>query len=265
MLNPGQAVGECLIKFCAEGAGEYELNILVRTAKRKEGNEIWSNNMYGAIFQQIIGSPLCVKVKPLPEQTLVAIAGSDSASNLLKTVESFNCKQSVSQKWQAFPPLPDKRRHHAACCTSGRIVVIGGHDGTTWLDSCVSLDAKCLPFQWNQLPALGTPRSSLAACVSGRFVYALGGVGSTGRLKSAEVICLDIDDAWAPLPQMLHVRARFENVSKIGNLLDMVLLLLVTRLLLLADTTDQTFYPAQNLCQYVIRMVELQHGIIYDR
>ena len=88
----------------------------------------------------------------------------------------------VDKKWvEHFPPMPIKQSHTAAVTTQNHLIVAGGYDGSSLLNTVKVMDVQTLV--WSTAASLPHPYSSASAAICGDQLYMLGG-NDDGRTKS---------------------------------------------------------------------------------
>jgi hypothetical protein len=115
----------------------------------------------------------------------------------------------------AHPPLlHDRASFAAALLPEGRAVCAGGED----VAGVASITAEVLEppeqgspddvWRWRELPNMGVQRESTAGCVlsDGRFAVFGGRDENGSHMASCEVLTLDREKRWEPLPPMREAR-----------------------------------------------------------
>ena len=65
--------------------------------------------------------------------------------------------------WSTLPDMTTKRSHFAAVVCEGTVMVMGGRDGSSALQSAAAFDVETR--QWSMLPSMTTKRYGCAAVV----------------------------------------------------------------------------------------------------
>jgi hypothetical protein len=88
------------------------------------------------------------------------------------------------------PMLCARRRSHSSVCHHPYLYVIGGHDGTQWMEACERYSFQ--DNQWKVLPPLPTACYYSSAIVVEDAVYVLGGLGGVCKeyLNVIQKLCL---------------------------------------------------------------------------
>lgn len=88
------------------------------------------------------------------------------------------------------PMLCARRRSHSSVCHNPYLYVIGGHDGSQWMEACERYSFQ--DNQWEVLPPLPTACYYSSAIVVEDAVYVLGGLGGMCKeyLNIIQKLCL---------------------------------------------------------------------------
>ena len=106
--------------------------------------------------------------------TVKILFGSGVQNKLLSLVDT---------KWvEHFPPMPTKRSHTAAVTTQHHLIVAGGVDGSSRLNTVEVMDIQTLV--WSTAASLAHPYSNVSAAICGDQLYMLGGNDKDGLTKS---------------------------------------------------------------------------------
>ncbi len=91
--------------------------------------------------------------------------------------------------WSPLPSMTTKRTGCAAVLCERSVMVMGGFDGSSELQSAAAFD---LDTQlWSPLPSMTTKRHGCAAVLSERSVMVMGGYDGSSGLQSAEELALE--------------------------------------------------------------------------
>lgn len=117
-------------------------------------------------------------------ETLLVMGGYDGESHVpLNTMEALDLR---TKKWSVLPRMPTRRADFATVELHGRVVVIGGWDGSRVLDEVLMYNP--LTKLWTKLPPMLERRNGCAASVllDGRIIVVGGwtGSGSLGGNKA---------------------------------------------------------------------------------
>jgi N-acetylneuraminic acid mutarotase len=104
--------------------------------------------------------------------------GSGTASRRLDVFDP------ATNTWTTRAAMPTARVAAAAAVTQGRLYVIGGRNGTTYLDAVEAYDP--LNNSWSAPTAMINPRAGLGAAGIGQLIYTVGGRNSDRILSIAE-------------------------------------------------------------------------------
>ena len=100
---------------------------------------------------------------------------------------------SEEDRWYLVPPMKTARRGAGAAALHGKLFVIGGSDGTNFLNSVECYDPST--DEWKTVASLNIPRHNVGTVVIKDHIYTVGGFGGTSFLKSIE--CYDAkNDKW---------------------------------------------------------------------
>ena len=130
-------------------------------------------------------------------QTVVVLGGYKQSQGYTNSVLLLNLAEE-SKKWREGPPLNDNRAYHAAVVCSGGVYVIGGHNGSSPLDSIERIDVENLYSgssaistcnQWTTLNCrLSTTRHGCSAVmVYNRYILVIGGY-NRNYLSSVDIV-----------------------------------------------------------------------------
>ena len=101
-------------------------------------------------------------------------------------VERYDLRR---DRWRRMPDMPVAVNHPAAAAYRGRLYVHGGYRGRRDLSSATGALQRFNPRtrRWRRLRGSRAPRAAHALAVVGRRMYAAGGSGTSGSLRSLEV------------------------------------------------------------------------------
>jgi Kelch motif protein len=119
-----------------------------------------------------------------------------TATGNTRTVERFD---PAAGRWRRAPDLIFPRSGAGAATVHGRIVVFGGEDFDSMIETAEVLDPRI--GRWRRLPDMATPRHSLGAASSGSRVYAIEGSPTPRAGASSTLEALDL-----PLPTRPRLR-----------------------------------------------------------
>lgn len=135
--------------------------------------------------------------------SLYVAGGLDaSGSSSLSSMECWSPQS--AQAWSLGPDSGQRRFAHAAVELEGKLVLLGGHDGSQCLKSVQRFDPAT--ERWEQLPPLREPRANLTAAVVGGKIFAVGGNYGSSVLSSVEVFDPADGGAWSPGPSLRRGR-----------------------------------------------------------
>ena len=101
---------------------------------------------------------------------VIICGGSDGCDEILNTVECFDPE---SSQWTLLTDMPTPLFGHSLVSYKNKLVVMGGQNGITALDSVMVLDS--LDGNWQQLPSMKYPRMKFFAITLGSEIFAIGG------------------------------------------------------------------------------------------
>ena len=155
-------------------------------------------------------------------QTVVFLGGYNYSQGYVNSVLLLSLAQENKQ-WREGPPLNVKRGYHAAVVCSGRVYVIGGHNGRP-LDTIERIDIETLSSgslansttnQWTTLNCrLSTPRYGCSAVVVyNRYIVVMGGYNSGNDLSSVDIIDTAVESNHTVIagPSMIVPRSGCES------------------------------------------------------
>ena len=143
--------------------------------------------------------------------------GGRKASDL-RNVYSSVCQMKLSEtnlKWEKAAPMIEKRCNMGAAVFDGSMVVAGGWNGETWLESteyCSDPSSK-----WQMAPSLKQRRSNNALVVCNDVLFALGGCDGVTCLSSVEQLH-SLDGEWKDVAPMLTRRYGFAAACLNGSI-----------------------------------------------
>ncbi len=70
---------------------------------------------------------------------IYVIGGCNNEGDEVNTLQSFDM---ITQAWTTLPPMTETRKYHAVCLQGDRIIVVGGHNGSEYLETCEAFDTK---------------------------------------------------------------------------------------------------------------------------
>ncbi|MGQ0535615.1 MAG: Kelch repeat-containing protein [Methanobacteriota archaeon] len=100
-------------------------------------------------------------------------------------VAAFEAYDPSADRWETLPEVPVKRGSLQAVAWDGRLVVLGGQNGTQTFADVDLYDPAARA--WSKLPPLPTPRHGFAAVEEGGAVYALLGGPEPGLSVTGSV------------------------------------------------------------------------------
>ena len=130
-------------------------------------------------------------------QTVVVLGGDKQGQGFTNSVLLMNLAEKTKQ-WREGPPLNSNRAYHAAVICNGGVYVIGGHNGSSRLDSIERIDVENLcsesmesstSNQWKTVTCrLSTRRNECSAVVvHNRYIVVIGG-SNRNLLSSVDII-----------------------------------------------------------------------------
>jgi N-acetylneuraminic acid mutarotase len=136
---------------------------------------------------------------PASGSRIYAVAGSDTAGNMVGTVEAYDPAQKT---WSTTASLPNPLRQYCAAASSGgQLHILGGYDDSyTPLATHDVFDPAT--NTWASKAPLPTARGGLAAVAgSDGLIYAIGGSGPGNPLPTVEAYD-PAHDSWVSKPQL---------------------------------------------------------------
>ena len=116
----------------------------------------------------------------------------------------------IALKWVEVAPMNVKRRSMGAAVFKDLLVVVGGYDGNSVLDSVECYTPKW--DEWKTLFPLKQARSGCCLVACDNYLYALGGCSDGTYLSSVERLC-DLDENWCKIQSMQTERWRLAVVN----------------------------------------------------
>ena len=118
--------------------------------------------------------------------------------------------QDVALRWTEISPMNVKRRSMGAAVYQDLLLVAGGFDGNTALDS-----VECYTPQWDEwklISSLKQARSGCGVVACDDFLYTLGGCCDGNCLSSVERLC-EMHEPWSKIQPMQTQRWRLAVVN----------------------------------------------------
>ena len=116
-------------------------------------------------------------------KVLVAGGAVEVASLPAVALASTELYDPTTGRWTPAGNLASPRYQHAAALVANELLVCGGTSGQEALASCEKFGTS-----WGPAPSMASARAELTLIASGTRVLAAGGRGSSGALKTAEVL-----------------------------------------------------------------------------
>ena len=140
---------------------------------------------------------------------LYAMGGFDGTFHVppsrCSTVERFDPS---TGRWTFLSPMINARSDAGAVSYKGKIWIVGGYNGTTYLQSVERYSPAT--DTWEEMADLNLARGGLGCAVLNNRLFAIGGFSYFARLDAVE--WLDLDDrsrAWESAPKMILKRSNF--------------------------------------------------------
>ncbi|KAL4424907.1 hypothetical protein ABPG77_009636 [Micractinium sp. CCAP 211/92] len=109
---------------------------------------------------------------PIQRGEVLLVGGHDGGTWL----DSVDCFSPADCLWSSLPLLGKPRSFAAAVSTSNEVFVAGGGNGVDWYDSVLRYDRRAgSAGGWTELAPLQVARGSLAAGISGGYLFVYGG------------------------------------------------------------------------------------------
>jgi hypothetical protein len=118
--------------------------------------------------------------------SLTAIGGDKNSApdNKLLTLPNDGSEK----KWvEQFPPMPTKRSHTAVVSTKEHLIVAGGKNESSQLDTVEVMNIQTLV--WSRAASLPHPYSQASATICGDYFYMLGGFDKGGARTKSVLTC----------------------------------------------------------------------------
>eukprot|EP00964_Phaeocystis_antarctica_P038380 scaffold21958_cov66-Phaeocystis_antarctica.AAC.1 len=147
-----------------------------------------------------------------------AIGGDDNVGDACDVVEAYD---PLSGAWTRVASLPVARSFHTATVIDGKIYVLGGYTDDDQV-GCVATDRvdvyDPVADSWQQLAAMPTARSSLAAAVVDGKIYVSGGFTASGHTSDAFEAYDPVTNRWTTLAGLSQARAFHTSAAFNGKL-----------------------------------------------
>ncbi|CAH8561621.1 unnamed protein product [Heterobilharzia americana] len=115
-----------------------------------------------------------------------------TSSRYETTSHTSTIQQNNTSGWYSVASMLHRRCRHGAAAIRDRIIVAGGYDGASFLqsvemfDPTVGPDCNGLLGQWTEITSLSVPRSRVGLAVTAGCLYAIGGYDGTTQLRTVE-------------------------------------------------------------------------------
>ncbi|CAH8547381.1 unnamed protein product [Schistosoma rodhaini] len=101
-------------------------------------------------------------------------------------------RQNPTNVWYSVASMLHRRCRHGSTAFRDRIIVAGGYDGASFLQSVEMFDPTTGPDrnglhgQWTEISSLSVPRSRVGLAVTAGCLYAIGGYDGSAHLRTVE-------------------------------------------------------------------------------
>ncbi|KAK4471595.1 hypothetical protein MN116_005008 [Schistosoma mekongi] len=123
----------------------------------------------------------------------------EKGGDILRALSTFShretnphVRQNPTNVWYSVANMLHRRCRHGATAFRDRIIVAGGYDGASFLQSVEMFDPTTGPDhnglygQWTEILSLSVPRSRVGLAVTAGCLYAIGGYDGTTHLRTVE-------------------------------------------------------------------------------
>ncbi|CAH8540700.1 unnamed protein product [Schistosoma intercalatum] len=131
-------------------------------------------------------------------------------------------QQSPTNVWYSVANMLHRRCRHGATAFRDRIIVAGGYDGASFLQSVEMFDPTTGPDrnglhgQWTEISSLSVPRSRVGLAVTAGCLYAIGGYDGSTHLRTVECFKSPIKQNPYELSSTV-LQSKFNTLSNLLN------------------------------------------------
>ncbi|CAI2727951.1 unnamed protein product [Schistosoma spindalis] len=131
-------------------------------------------------------------------------------------------RQSPTNVWYSVANMLHRRCRHGATAFRDRIIVAGGYDGASFLQSVEMFDPTTGPDrnglhgQWTEISSLSVPRSRVGLAVTAGCLYAIGGYDGSTHLRTVECFKSPIKQNPSELSNNV-LQSKFNTLSNLLN------------------------------------------------
>ena len=119
------------------------------------------------------------------EDNLYIVGGF--AGDQLGYMDRLYCLNLPSMVWKEKSPMMSKRCYIATTTLNGKLIALGGHDGTSRMKTVEMYDPKT--NMWTEMPSMLQRRSDFGVTVCDGMIFAIGGFDGQDVLTSVEYFC----------------------------------------------------------------------------
>ena len=109
------------------------------------------------------------------------------AGDQLGYMDRLYCLNLSTMIWKEKSPMMSKRCYIATTTLNGKLIALGGHDGTSRLRTVEMYDPKT--NMWTEMPSMLQKRSDFGVAVFDEMIFAIGGFNGQDVLTSVEYFC----------------------------------------------------------------------------
>ena len=108
-------------------------------------------------------------------------------------LDRLHCLNMSTMVWMEMSPMMSKRCYIATATLDGKLYAIGGHDGSSRLQTVEMYDPKS--NMWTEMPSMLQRRSDFGVAVFEGKIFAIGGFDGQDVLSSVEYFC-PVEGKW---------------------------------------------------------------------
>lgn len=113
-----------------------------------------------------------------------------------KAVEAYD---PLNGSWSTKANMGTPRQGHGAAVVNGKIYVLGGLDGTKYLDSVEEYDTAAATPAWSPKTVMPTPRAGFATAVVDNKIYVIGGHNNDVQYLDTIDVFDPVNSTWAAI------------------------------------------------------------------
>ena len=154
----------------------------------------------------------------MPHEILLAIGGwsGGSPTNEIEAYDSITTSwRKVTEDITMKEERP--RAYHGVVFWDKYIYIIGGFDGQNYYDSVRRINI--INFNKSEEPPMNSKRCYVSCCISGKTIWAIGGMDGNKRLDSCECYTIgQSGQSWKNMPNMNEKRSDADSTAHDGKI-----------------------------------------------